>query len=95
MDVLELGENSIEYLIVITGAEHLNSTRDFISDIYNETYQLDGNLSEDINDQEFVRITFEKNLTRGRRIDIYGYTSDTIDLELYANNGSEYGTVSR
>lgn len=58
-------------IILITKADHLNETRTFISDIFDSVRELDGNWSEPILDQHYVRVTFERNLTRANDITIY------------------------
>ena len=70
-------------LILITKAQHLDSNRNFISDIYDEVKALDNNWSEQINDSEYVRITFEKNLTKENDITIYAKAgcNNTIRIE--------------
>ena len=45
-------------IIEISSAEHLDSGRNFISDIYPQVYQLDNVWSEPIYKNEFVRVTF-------------------------------------
>ena len=57
--------------IIITNAQHLDSDRNFISDIYNEVKEKDGVWSEEINSGEYVRVTYEKNLTNGNVIDVF------------------------
>jgi DNA-directed RNA polymerase specialized sigma24 family protein len=58
-------------IIVITKAEHLDSNRQFISDIYDQVYRLDNIWSETIPNQDYVRVTFETNLTSSRDITIF------------------------
>ncbi len=63
--------NQTYEIILISKAEHLDSNKNFISDIYEQVKSLDGNWSERINDSEYVRVTFEKNLTNENDITIY------------------------
>src|SRR3989344_5785263 len=82
--------NQTYEIILITKAQHLDSNKNFISDIYNEVKSLDGNWSEQINDSEYVRVTFEKNLTNVNDITIYPRTvSGTPRIEVYEVNKSE------
>ena len=89
LDVLDLDENGIyDYvewvapslsnqtfeIILITKAFHLDVNRTFISDIYEEVRELDGNWSETIPSGDYVRVTFEINLTNDRDITIYPRT---------------------
>jgi len=76
--------------IKITNADHLDSNRKFISSIYNEVYQLDGIWSEKINENEYVRVRFEKNLTKNNDITIYPrIVSGNPRIEVYEVNGDE------
>jgi len=58
-------------IIVITNAQHLDQSRIFVSNIYNETKALDGVWSETIPDGHYVRVTFEHNLTSKNDITLY------------------------
>jgi large repetitive protein len=58
-------------IIIITKAEHLSSSKTFISDIYSQIRKLDNIWSEIIPANDYVRITFEKNLTSNNDITIY------------------------
>lgn len=83
------GEELYE-IIVITDALHLDSSRLFISDIYNNVSKLDNVWSEIINENEFVRVTFEKNLRPDNDITIFPKViSGTPRIEIYNINGSE------
>ena len=64
-------------LIVIKKASHLDSNRSFISDIYDEVKSQDGNWSEVIPAEDFVRVTFEKNLTNKNDITVYARVSNS------------------
>src|SRR3989344_3731625 len=82
--------NQTYEIILITKAQHLDSNRNFISDIYEEVKALDGNWSEQINDSEYVRVTFEKNLTKENDITIYPQTITGIPrIEVYESNKTE------
>ncbi|MEK6846615.1 MAG: hypothetical protein AABY16_00440, partial [Nanoarchaeota archaeon] len=81
-------------IIVIINAQHLNTTREFISNIYNETRELDGVWSETIPEGHFVRVTFETNLTNVNDITIYprivnGTAVGEAKIEVYENNKTE------
>jgi hypothetical protein len=68
-DIITLDPTLI--IIEITKAEHLDSNRSFISDIYEETKAKDDIWSEVINDSHYVRAYFSKNLTKYNDITIY------------------------
>jgi len=77
-------------IIVITKAEHLDSNRNFISDIYEQVKQLDNIWSETISDGDYVRITFEIPLDNTRDITIYPrIISGTPRIEVYEVNSTE------
>ena len=73
--VPHLSNQTFEIIIEITKAEHLDSNRNFISDIYEEVKALDGNWSEAIPAGDYVRVTFEKNLTSDKDITVYARAS--------------------
>ncbi len=94
--------NQTYEIILISKAEHLDSNKNFISDIYESVKALDGNWSEQINDSEYVRVTFEKNLTSEKDITIYprtisprddsGEPNGTLRIEVY--EGGENVTIA-
>jgi hypothetical protein len=76
--------NQTYEIIVIVKAEHLDSNKVFISDIYSEVKELDCIWSETINDGEYVRVTFEQKLTSENDITIYPRTiSGSPKIEVY------------
>ena len=76
--------------ILIINAEHLNSNREFISDIYEEVKELDNVWSETINDVEYVRVTFETELDSKRDITIFLRTvSGNPRIEVYEVDGTD------
>ncbi|MBS3077001.1 hypothetical protein J4233_01885 [Candidatus Pacearchaeota archaeon] len=84
--------NSLTFLgiIEITSANHLNSDRVVISNVYNEVKELDGIWSETIPDTHYVRIKFEKNLTNRNDITIFPRTiSGNPRIEVYEKDGTE------
>ena len=75
-------------VIVVTQAEHLDANRSFISSVYESVRYLDGNWSEPIPDGDYVRVTFETNLTSERDITIYPRVLDGNPIiEVYELNG--------
>ena len=65
-------ENNQTYdIIVITKAEHLDANKTFFSDIYEEVKSLNAVWSETIPSEDYIRITFEANLTSNNDITIY------------------------
>jgi hypothetical protein len=85
-----LSNQTYELIIKISDAEHLDENKTFISNIYDEVKELDGVWSEAINDSEYIRITFSRNLTSNRDIAIYPrVVSGTPRIEVYEINGTE------
>ena len=77
-------------IIIITKAEHLDSNRDFISDIFDEVKELDNVWSETIPNRDYVRVTFEQNLTNENDITIYPrIVSGNPKIEVYEFEGTE------
>jgi len=73
--------------IIILSADHLDSNRTFISDIYEEVEELDGNWSETIPDQDYVRVKFIINLTAENDITVYPrIINGTPRIEVYEFN---------
>ncbi|MEK6906823.1 MAG: hypothetical protein AABW81_04355, partial [Nanoarchaeota archaeon] len=82
--VPSMSNQTYQLIIEISKAEHLDSNKTFISDIYNDVKALDGNWSETIKDGEYVRVTFEIPLDKTRDITIYPrITSGTPKIEIY------------
>ena len=88
--VPSLSNQTYELVIEITKAEHLDENREFISDIYNEVYQLDGIWSETIPSEHYVRVTFEKLLDNTRDITLYPrVVSGNPKIEIYEVHGTK------
>lgn len=69
-EVAHLSEQVYE-IIYITKAVHLDENRGFVSNIYEEVREKDGNWSEAIPAGHYVRVTFEKPLDKTKDITIY------------------------
>ncbi len=104
--VPHLSNETYELIIEISKAEHLDSNRSFISDIYNEVKALDDVWSEEIPDGDYVRVAFERNLTNERditlwprirsgnpRIEIYEFNETGVIAEFTSLNSDEYNKV--
>jgi hypothetical protein len=84
--------NALAFLgiIQITNANHLNSDRVAISDIYEQVKAQDNVWSETIPSGDYVRITFEQNLTNANDITIFPrIVSGTPIVEVYEKNKNE------
>ncbi|MGV8171366.1 MAG: hypothetical protein ACP5OA_01600, partial [Candidatus Woesearchaeota archaeon] len=69
-------------IIVITKAIHLDENKSFISDIYEQVRAEDDVWSE-IANNEYVRVTFEKNLTSENDITIYARSNSSGRVFVY------------
>jgi len=76
-------------IIIINKAIHLDLNKSFISDIYDSVKNLDDIWSENISNNEYVRITFERNLTWSNDITLYPrIISGNPIIEVYRKNDS-------
>lgn len=75
------------YIIIeITNAEHLDVNKEFISDVYEQVRAQDDIWSEEINDGEYVRVSFEQMLDSSKDITIYPrIVSGEPRIEVYEN----------
>ncbi len=77
-------------IILISKAEHLDENRGFVSDIYDEVKEKDGNWSEIIGGGEYVRVTFEENLTMDKDITLFARgVGGNAQIEVYRKEGNE------
>jgi hypothetical protein len=103
---LQLSNETFEIIIEISKAEHLDSNRQFLSDIYNEVKTLDDIWSETIPDSHYIRVTFKKNLTNENditlfprvvsgvpKVEVYEVDRTTKIAEFTSLNSNEYNTV--
>ncbi len=87
--VSDLERDQTYEIIVITKAEHLDTDRSFVSDIYDLVKEQDGVWSESIGDGEYVRVTFEIPLDSTRDITLWSRTvSGNPRVEVYETNGN-------
>ena len=63
--------NNINGDINVISAKHLDSNKDFISDIFAEIEHKNNIWSEIIPNNEFVKVIYEENLINGNVIDVY------------------------
>ncbi len=83
-------------LIEITKAMHLDHKRNFIEDVYGYVKERDGNWTE-IPKNNYLRVTFEKNLTSRSEIIIYA-KSGGGNVEVYGEDSDDliagFGTIN-
>ncbi|MFH0711811.1 MAG: LamG-like jellyroll fold domain-containing protein, partial [archaeon] len=82
--------NQTYEIIYIGGAEHLDSNRTFVEDVYENVSVLGDNKSAVIPDGDYLRVVFEKNLTREKDITIYARAK----IEESENRSQASGNVS-
>ncbi len=71
-------------IIPVTKATHLDTNRSFLQDVYGYVKELDGNWTPVISTGEYVRVKFEKNLTRENDITIFPkLLSQNATIEIY------------
>ncbi len=69
-------------IINITKAEHLDTSRIFISDIFNETRYLDSVWSEQIPENHYIRATFEQVLDSTKDITLYVRNNQSLNTSI-------------
>ena len=85
---LHLSNQTFE-IIIITKAEHLDKNREFIADIYEEVKSLDNIWSPVVSNNEYVRVTFERNLTSSNDITIFPRIKNgNPSIKVYETNKS-------
>lgn len=92
--VPHLSNQTFEIIIEIIRAAHLDSGRNYIGDIYNSVSKLDGIYSPEINAEEYVRVSFEQNLTNQNDITLVpNLISGNPTIEVYEKDASQLLTV--
>ncbi|HEX7032956.1 MAG TPA: YncE family protein, partial [Nitrososphaera sp.] len=77
-------------VVEILSASHLDSNKMVIADITEESRKLDGLWSEEVSEGQYVRVTFEQNLTSARDISLYvRVVSGEPRIEIYEKDGTE------
>jgi len=82
-----LSEQTFE-IILITKAEHLDENRIFVEDIYEEVKERD-NVWKEIPAGDYLRVTFERNLTSEKDITIYARSSSGAGIDIYEKDKGE------
>jgi len=83
----KITSKATEFIIPILFAEHLDSSKRFVSDIYEDVKKLDGIWSEEIPDGHYIRVSFETPLDSFRDITIYPkIISGSPKIEIYEIN---------
>jgi len=75
-------------IILITKAEHLDSNRSFIEDVYEYVNAQDNNWTA-VPEEDYLRVTFEKNLTNTKDITLYARGNKSVSqIDVYENDGN-------
>ncbi|MGH9909053.1 MAG: FG-GAP repeat domain-containing protein, partial [Nitrososphaerales archaeon] len=89
---------TIEGIIFITKAMHLDTNREFIEDVYPQVRVRDGNWTDPIPAQHYIRVEFEKSLNSTNDITIFAKSNSSGIVEVYEVNGTEriasFGPIS-
>src|SRR3989304_1370922 len=73
----------IQGIIVTTAAEHLDSSRAFIENVFDKTNAQDGIWTDPIPVDDYIRVTFEKALSNSNDITLFAKGSDGSAVEVY------------
>jgi hypothetical protein len=76
-------------IILATDGLHLDSDREFVDDIFYEIRAQDGIWTYPIPEGDYVRVTFEKDLTKYNDITVYAKSSGSATIEVYEKDGTE------
>jgi len=87
-NVPSLSSQTYELIIEISKAEHLDSSRNFVADVYDSVKAQDDNWAL-VNDGEYVRVTFEQALDNTKDITLYARANVSSSVEVYEENENE------
>src|SRR3972149_6859179 len=76
----------IEGIIPATNAQHLDSNRNFVADVFDQVKERDGIWTVPIPVGDYIRVTFERQLTSENDITIYARSSGNSVVEVYEKN---------
>jgi len=83
--------------IKIISAEKLDKNRNFVEDVFWKVNSLD-RVFEKVGGEEYVRVRFEKKLSKYHDITIYAKSKDSASVEVYEKDGEEkiadFGEIS-
>ena len=85
--VPHLSNQTFEIILIIK-AEHLDANRTFVEDVYSLVSIRDYNYSL-IPVGDYLRVTFEQNLTSQKDITIYGKSSGVASVEVYEKDEND------
>ena len=74
-------------IILITTAEHLDENRTFVEDVYDAVKARDS-VYVSIPENDYVRVTFEKNLTSGNDITLYARSNASGGIKVFEKDST-------
>src|SRR3990172_9856595 len=88
----------IQGIIVTTAAEHLDSSRAFIENVYDKTNTQDGIWTDPIPVDDYIRVTFEKPLTSYNDITIFAKSDSIAGVKVYEKDSdtvvADFGPIA-
>ncbi len=75
-------------IIIITNAEHLDESRNFVEDVYDFVKERDG-VWKEIPAGHYLRVRFEKELDNSKDITIYARSNSSGNVEVYEKDRTE------
>jgi len=85
-------------VIVVSKAEHLDSNRNFIKNVYEEVSEKDNDWAN-IPNKDYLRVKFERNLTSKNDITIYARSNSSASVGVYEKNSNvkiaDFGTIDK
>jgi hypothetical protein len=91
--VPHLSEQIYEIIIDIIKAQHLDTNRGFLSDIYDQVQSWDHHWSEPIYNGEYVRVTFEEAIGNTNDITVVARSRGTSRIEVYTKDSESLITT--
>jgi hypothetical protein len=93
-------EFSIKGIIHISNAQQLDSNRNFVKDVYPEIQARDGNWTGNIPVDNYIQITFGKNLTKNNDVTIFAKSNySNASIEVYEKNSNHlvahFGSITQ
>jgi len=87
-NVPSLSSQTYELIIEISQAEHLDSNKIFVKDVYEIVKARDDIWTAPIPVNNYIRVTFEQNLTNDKDITIFARSDQDASVEVYGKDES-------
>jgi hypothetical protein len=79
-------------IIPISGANQLDVNKNIVADLYPQLYKRDG-IYASLKTGDYVRLTFERNLTKGNDITLYAKSDAGAKIEVYEKDSDKLITT--